>query len=116
MPGEVVAKSTVWLERGGTYLLGHQEAQLLEAIDRTGSIKEAARAIGLSYRTAWARIQTIESALGQPMVRSRAGGPGGGATSLTPEGRDLVRVLLEVSKKVEGRVEQEYRSALPPQV
>lgn len=116
MSSELVAKSAVWLERGGTYLLGQQEARLLEAIDRLGSIKEAAKAVGLSYRTAWARIQTLETALGQPMVRSRAGGQGGGATSLTPEGRELVRVLLDLSQKVEGRIEQEYRSALPPQV
>ena len=116
MSSEVVAKSAVWLERGGNYLLGQQEARLLEAIDRLGSIKEAAKAVGLSYRTAWARIQTLETALGQPMVRSRAGGAGGGATSLTPEARELVRVLLDLSEKVEGRVDQEYRSTLPPQV
>ena len=116
MPSQVVAKSTVWLEREGTYLLGQREAQLLEAVERVGSIKEAAKTVALSYRTAWARIQTLEHALGQPMVRSRAGGPGGGATSLTPEGKELVRSVLELSRRIEGTVEREYRSPLPPQV
>jgi molybdate transport system regulatory protein len=116
MPSAVVARSTVWLEREGTYLLGQREAQLLEAVERVGSIKEAAKAVALSYRTAWARIQTLEHALGQPMVRSRAGGPGGGATTLTPEGKELVRSLLELSKHVEGTIEREYHSTLPPQV
>jgi len=116
MPSEVVARSTVWLERGGTYLLGQREAKLLEAVERVGSIKEAAKAVGLSYRTAWARIQALENALGQPMVRSRAGGPGGGATTLTPEAKEIVRTLLELSRRVEGTVEREYRSSLPPQV
>ena len=115
MANDVVAKSTVWLERGGTYLLGQREAQLLEAVERVGSIKEAAKAVSLSYRTAWARIQILERALGHPIVRSRAGGPGGGATTLTPEGRDLVRSLLELSRRIEGTVEREYRT-LPPQV
>jgi len=112
---DLVAKSTVWLERGGTYLLGAREAQLLEAVERVGSIKEAAKAAALSYRTAWARIQTLERALGQPIVRSRAGGPGGGATTLTPEGRELVRGLLELSKRVEETVEREHRTTLVPQ-
>ncbi len=107
MPSEVVARSTVWLERGGTYLLGQREAKLLEAVERVGSIKEAAKTVALSYRTAWARIQALEDALGQPMVRSRAGGPGGGATTLTPEGKEIVRVLLELSRQVEGTVERE---------
>ena len=115
MANEVVAKSTVWLERGGTYLLGQREAQLLEAVERVGSIKEAAKAVRLSYRTAWARIQILERALGHTIVRSRAGGPGGGATTLTPEGRDLVRSLLELSRRIEGTVEREYRT-LPPNV
>ena len=116
MPSEVVARSTVWLERGGTYLLGQREAKLLEAVERVGSIKEAAKTVALSYRTAWARIQALENALGQPMVRSRAGGPGGGATTLTPEGKEIVRTLLELSRRVEGTIEREYRSSLPPQV
>src|SRR5262245_33369932 len=116
MPSEVVARSTVWLEREGTYLLGQREAQLLEAVERVGSIKEAAKTVALSYRTAWARIQALEQALGQPMVRSRAGGPGGGATSLTAEGKALVRSVLELSRRVEGTLEREYRSPLPPQV
>ena len=34
MPSEVVARSTVWLEREGTYLLGQREALLLEAVER----------------------------------------------------------------------------------
>ena len=42
---EVAAKSTVWLERGGQYLLGEREAQLLGAVEREGSIKEAAKAL-----------------------------------------------------------------------
>ena len=95
MLSNVVVKSTVWLERSGTYLVGEREARLLDAVERAGSIKEAAKAVDLSYRTAWARIQALEHALGHELVRSRAGGAGGGATSLTAEGRDLVDRLLD---------------------
>ena len=115
METDLVVKSTVWLERGGAYLLGEREAQLLEAVERVGSIKEAAKAVTLSYRTAWARIQTLERAMGHPVVRSRAGGPGGGATTLTPEGKELVRSLLELSKRVEVTLVREYRPMLAAQ-
>lgn len=109
---EVVAKSTVWLERGGQYLLGEKEADLLGAVEREGSIKEAAKAVSLSYRTAWARIQSMEQAAGHPMVRSRAGGPGGGATTLTDECRSLLSRLRELSRRVGTTVEREYQSLL----
>jgi molybdate transport system regulatory protein len=107
---EVAAKSTVWLERGGQYLLGEREAQLLGAVEREGSIKEAAKAVALSYRTAWARIQAMEHAAGHPMVRSRAGGPGGGATTLTEECRMLLNRLRELSRRVGATVDREFQS------
>jgi len=107
---EVAAKSTVWLERGGHYLLGEPEMALLGAVEREGSIKEAAKAVALSYRTAWARIQAMEQAAGHPMVRSRAGGPGGGATTLTEECRALLNRLRELSRRVGATVEREFRA------
>ena len=36
MLSNVIVKSTVWLERGGTYLVGEREAQLLDAVQRAG--------------------------------------------------------------------------------
>ena len=74
-PSDLVPRVSVWFERGGTYLLGETEVRLLEAIERAGSIKEAAKVIGVSYRTAWARIRHLEHALGTRAVQSRAGGP-----------------------------------------
>ena len=114
MLADVVVKSTVWLERGGTYLVGEREAQLLDAVERVGSIKEAAKTVDLSYRTAWARIQGLERALGQRVVHSRAGGTGGGATSLTPEGRELVQSLLELSKRI-GTTVENHRTIIAPE-
>lgn len=105
MVSNVVVKSTVWLERGGAYLIGAREAQLLDAVERVGSIKEAAKTLELSYRTAWARIRELERVLGEPLVRSRAGGAGGGATSLTAEGRELVQRLLDLWRRAGTSVE-----------
>jgi molybdate transport system regulatory protein len=107
---EVAAKSTVWLERGGRYVLGEKEADLLGAVEREGSIKEAAKAVSLSYRTAWARIQAMEQAAGHPMVRSRAGGPGGGATTLTDECRAMLHQLRELSRRVGATLDREFQS------
>src|SRR2546422_11554996 len=83
---DLVPRAGVWFERSGTYLLGDAEVRLLEAIERAGSIKEAAKGAGMSYRTAWARIQQLERALGAAAVASRAGGPRGGDTAPAPAG------------------------------
>lgn len=102
----------LWLERHGKYVLGEREAALLTAIDRSRSIKEAAKAAGVSYRTAWACLQAMEQTLSRPVVRSRAGGLGGGQTTLTDEARALVGLFTELSERITQAVDREFRAAL----
>lgn len=111
MPVDVMPRASVWFERRGIHLIGDREASLLEAIERTRSIKEAAVAAGVSYRTAWSCLQAMEKTLGKPVVSSRAGGPGGGATTLTDDTRELLRLYNEVRRRVAAQVEQEFRTA-----
>ena len=89
------------LQRRGVSVIGEREARLLEAVDRVRSIKDAAAEAGISYRTAWSAIQQLEAALGRPMVVSRAGGPGGGATTLTHECRQLLGLYQDLRRKLD---------------
>ena len=107
---DLVPRAGVWFERSGTYLLGDAEVRLLEAIERAGSIKEAAKGAGMSYRTAWARIQQLERALGAAAVESRAGGLRGGTSTLTAEARELVKRHADLRRRV---VELLERAATP---
>ena len=71
----------VWLERGGQVALSDWRVQLLEEIDRHGSLAEAARHIGVPYKTAWYKLKEMEKSLGEALLTSASGGPkGGGAT------------------------------------
>lgn len=63
---------------------------LLKAIDRNGSINQAAQEIGISYRRAWGYIKSMEKRLGVDLVLTRVGGTGGGGASLTDEARSLL--------------------------
>ena len=98
---DVVPRANVTLMRRGTAVLGEREARLLEAVERERSIKDAATTAGISYRTAWSAIQQMEQALGRPVVVSRAGGPGGGATTLTDECRGLLTLYQNLRRELE---------------
>ena len=74
----------------GRPLVGKGRARLLELVDTTGSLTEAARAMGMSYRNAWGVLREVSSAAGGPVVVSRRGGRSGGATRLSPLGRGLL--------------------------
>src|SRR5437016_6327893 len=98
---DLVPHVLVMLTKRGVAVIGEREARLLDAVDRVKSIKDAASEAGISYRTAWSAIQQMEHALGRPMVVSRAGGPGGGATTLTDESRRLLALYQELGRKLE---------------
>src|SRR5216110_3245875 len=98
---DLVPHALVALTKRGVPVIGEREARLLEAVDRVRSIKDAASEAGISYRTAWSAIQQMEQALGRPMVVSRAGGPGGGATTLTDECRGLLTLYQNLRRELD---------------
>ncbi len=98
---DLVPNVLVTLTKRGVAVIGEREARLLDAVDRVRSIKDAAAEAGISYRTAWSAIQQMEEALGRSMVVSRAGGPGGGATTLTDECRQLLASYQDLRRQLE---------------
>ena len=71
------------------FRLGPGKADLLEAVDRTGSISGAARAMGMSYARAWRLLSELNGWFG-PVVETHRGGGDGGGASLTDKGRAVL--------------------------
>ena len=81
----------LWLDLGGQNLAGARRVALLAEIARVGSITQAAKVVGLSYKGAWNAIEDMSNLAGEPLLERAAGGKGGGFTRLTPRGEKLVR-------------------------
>jgi len=110
---ELVPQAVVTLTKRGVSVIGEREARLLDAVDRVRSIKDAAAEAGISYRTAWSAIQQMEQVLGRPMVVSRAGGPGGGATTLTDECRRLLALYQDLRRRLEDILARDWETQMP---
>jgi molybdate transport system regulatory protein len=95
----------VWLDLGGS-ALGAQRVALLQAVAATGSITQAAKALGISYKAAWDAVDQMNNLAGAPLAERAAGGRGGGATALTPHGEALVERWLQVDALHRRFVEQ----------
>ena len=67
--------------------VGPGKAELLEHLQETGSIVEAAKRMGMSYMRAWTLIKTMERCFKQPLVKAARGGPKGGGAELTATGQ-----------------------------
>ena len=92
-------------------MVGGNRIDLLEAIDRCGSISGAAREVGISYKTAWDAVDAMNNAAEKPLVRRAVGGVGGGGTMLTAEGKETVRLYRVLQgehqkfiERLEGRL------------
>ncbi|MEW6064533.1 ModE family transcriptional regulator [Desulforamulus profundi] len=79
----------VWLESGGTNF-GDGLYYLLMNVKEHGSISQAARIMGMSYRAAWGKIKTAEKNWGFRLVETQVGGDAGGGATLTREASRLL--------------------------
>jgi molybdate transport system regulatory protein len=78
------------LLKGETIAFGPGKADLLEAIEKTGSITAAARAMGMSYKRAWDLVDTMNRSFRAPLVETGRGGPARGGAQVTALGRKVV--------------------------
>jgi molybdate transport system regulatory protein len=99
----------VWLETDGRYAFGFGMSEILRAIEEQGSIKQAAAALGKSYRYVWGRLKEAERALGQQLVETHVGGKGSERSFLTPAARELVKHFLALRHRVMKVADREFR-------
>ena len=89
-PPQLSVGADVWLSLDGHNLAGARRVALLAEIARVGSITQAAKSVGLSYKGAWNAIDDMSNLAGEPLLERTVGGKGGGSTRLTPRGEKLV--------------------------
>ncbi len=76
---------------------------ILRRIGQAGSISEAARGAGVSYKAAWQALETLANLAGTPLVEKAVGGSGGGGAVLTPAGQrvlEAAEVLARARQQV----------------
>lgn len=94
--------------------------EILRRVGECGSISQAARDAGVSYKAAWQAIDTLTNLAGVELVERAVGGSGGGGASLTEAGQKLLTMADLVSKTLEqvftsfSANELALRHALPP--
>jgi molybdate transport system regulatory protein len=98
----------VWLESGGKYAFGFGLCEILQAVGRAGSIKQAATDLDKSYRYIWGRIKEAERALGRQLVETQVGGREVHRSSLTPVAREMVAAFLELRDCLKRTTEHEF--------
>lgn len=93
-----------WIDRDSHIFLGSGRIELLERINAGNSIAEAARQLGMGYKTAWDMLNAMNNMSDQPLVIRTKGGRHGGGTVLTDYGKKLITTYR--------KIEAEYQTML----
>jgi molybdate transport system regulatory protein len=95
----------VQLFSGDWHAMGPGKADLLEAIEREGSVAAAGRAMGMSHRKCWMLVDRMNSAFVGPLVLThKNGGPARGAR-LTDLGREVAAAFRRLEDEVRATAE-----------
>ena len=100
---------------GEDIALGPGKVDLLALIGETGSIREAAERMGMSYMRAWTLIKTMNACFREPVVVASRGGKARGGAVLTETGRralELYRGLESQSLKAGADLWRQLRKLL----
>ena len=104
-------EGSIWFQKAENRFLGSDRIALLEKINELGSISSAAKAAGISYKTARHLVNMMNNLSEKPLVDRMTGGKGGGGTVLTREGKIIIeqfRIVQEEHRKflqnLEGRL------------
>ncbi len=102
-------RSKLWIEVKGEPVFGRGRRFLLQAIDKYGSINQAAKGINISYRKAWSYIKAMEERLGIRLVERQAGGRNGGGARLTEEARGFLRRYERLEEEIRRFADRRFK-------
>jgi molybdate transport system regulatory protein len=112
---EPVLKPRFRIMIGATIALGPGKARLLQLVEETGSLNAAASRMKMSYMRAWTLVREMNGCFVSPLVLSRRGGAQGGGAHLSPLGKKVLALYLELesaSSRADAPLWKELRGCL----
>jgi molybdate transport system regulatory protein len=106
---EFVVKGSIWMECNGERFFGPGPAELLERINKTGSINQAAKQMQMSYKKAWEIINMLNTQAVQPLVVTQTGGSSGGGSMITDEAKAVMARYRELRERFAVLLEKETK-------
>jgi len=103
----LTVNGSLWLESNGKRFFGPGPVELLEYIELTGSINQAAKKMGMSYKKAWELVNNLNSITNRPLVVTTTGGEKGGGSAISDEARELITYHRELRIRFKKFLEEE---------
>ncbi len=99
----------IWLEKNGEKSFGDGPLDILHRVERTGSLRQAAEEINMSYSQAWNLLKDLEKRLGFNLLKRKVGGERGGGSEITEEARELMTKFKLFREKADQNLNLLYK-------
>ncbi len=101
-------KTKIWIEnQKGELLFGKGKTEILELIEKEGSIAKAAEKMGLNYKKAWNHIKILQKNLEDELVITEKGVKGG--TYLTPKAKEYIKIYKQLEKEIQEFANERFK-------
>jgi len=100
-------RTRIWVDEKDGPFLGIGRVVLLEKINETGSITNAAKEIKMSYRQAWQLVEDMNKRAEKPLVEKILGGKNGGGAMVTVAGKRAIAAYYKLEQKIKKFVAKE---------
>ena len=99
----------IWLENEEGKVFGDGPFDILSRVERTGSLRQAALEINMSYSQAWNLIKGLEKRLGFNLLKREVGGEKGGGSEITEEAKKLMMKFKLFHEKADQNLNLIYQ-------
>ena len=98
---------SIWFECNGERFFGPGPVELLERINETGSINQAAKQMQMSYKKAWEIINMLNIQSARPLIVTQTGGPSGGGSIITADAKKIIAWHQSLRERFKAFLEKE---------
>lgn len=104
-------KVKIWIEDDEQNLIfGGGKTEVLELVDKTGSISKAAQIVGMNYKKAWSHIKILQEHIEDEMVQTNKGQGENSGSCLTPKAREVIQTYKilqhDINKYADNRFQE----------
>lgn len=103
-------KLKIWIENSdGELLFGKGKTEVLDTIDKVGSIKKASEVLDMNYKKCWTHLKILEKNFGEELFETRQGGGENAGTTLKPKAHKLIEAYKILEKDVAEFTEKRFK-------
>lgn len=99
----------IWIEKDGEKVFGDGPLDILHRVERTGSLRQAAEEINMSYSQAWNLMKDLERRLGFDLLKRKVGGEKGGGSEITEKAREMMMKFEIFRERADQNLNSLYR-------